>query len=89
MAAFSDSRARNAPFPPARRRLALLAIAGITCSIGIVALVSLGDAAWMVDSSRKGPYPRLPLAKRAEAGEGEPCGTDGRGTGRINIPGTR
>jgi len=52
MAALSDARARSAPFPPARRRLALLAIAGITCSIGIVALVSLGDAAWMVDIRR-------------------------------------
>jgi alpha-1,2-mannosyltransferase len=52
MAALSDARARNEPFPPARRRLALLAIAGITCSIGIVALVSLVDAAWMVDIRR-------------------------------------
>jgi len=52
MAALSDARARNAPFPPARRRLALLMIAGITCSIGIVALVSLADAAWMVDIRR-------------------------------------
>ena len=52
MAALSDARTRNAPFPPARRRLALLAIAGIACSIGIVALVSLGEAAWMVDVRR-------------------------------------
>ena len=52
MAALSDARTRNAPFLPSRRRLALLAIAGITCSIGIVALVALVDAAWMVDIRR-------------------------------------
>ena len=52
VAAMIDLPARNAPFPPARRRLALLAIAGITCSIGIVALVSLFDLTWMVDIRR-------------------------------------
>jgi alpha-1,2-mannosyltransferase len=52
MAALSHARARNARFSPARRRLALLAIAGITCSIGIVAVVALADAAWMVDIRR-------------------------------------
>ena len=52
MAASSDAGARNARFPPARRRLALLAIAGITASIGIVAFVGLVDAAWMVDIRR-------------------------------------
>ena len=52
MTALSDVRAHNAPFPPARRRLALLAIAGITCAIGIVAVMSLVDAAWMVDIRR-------------------------------------
>ena len=52
MAASSDASARNARLPPARRRLALLAIAGITASIGIVAFVALIDAAWMVDIHR-------------------------------------
>ncbi len=52
MAALSDARARNARFTPARRRLALLAIAGIAASIGIVAFVHLVDAAWMVDIRR-------------------------------------
>jgi len=52
MAALSDARAPNAAFPPARRRLALLAIAGITSAIGIVAVVALVDAAFMVDIRR-------------------------------------
>lgn len=52
MAALSDAPARNATFPPARRRLAVLAVAGITLTIGMVALASLVDAAWMVDVRR-------------------------------------
>ncbi len=63
MAALSDARARNEPFPPARRRLALLAIAGITCSIGIVALVSLSTRREMVDSSSRGSLPPATLSQ--------------------------